>query len=89
MSIVRTTPRPMNLRLIRMASDVPSSIARITADAVITTVLTTAARKVGSEKTGRYSANPTNLFDPGVSVFQLRRLYQTVTTNGACVTTIM
>ena len=88
-SIVLTIPRPTNFRLTSTASVVPSSIDRITDEAVILTVLRTAARNVGSENTSLYSSNQTNLFEPGVSVFQLRRLYHSVTTNGACVTTIM
>ncbi len=79
----------MNLRLMRIANAVPRTIDRITADAVSSTVLTAAARNVGSENTRLYSENPTNLFEPGWSVFQLRRLYHRVTANGACVTTIM
>src|ERR1700676_1611234 len=89
MSIVRTIQRPINLRVMRLARGGPRIIKMITADAVILTVATAAARKFGSAKTWPYSANPTNLFDPGVRVFQPRRLYQTVTTNGTCVTTIM
>src|SRR5579871_2345241 len=81
MSIVRTIPRPKNLRLIRIANAVPRTIDRITAEPVRTTVLTAAERNVGSEKTRLYSEKPTNLFEPGVSVFQLRRLYHSVTAN--------
>jgi len=58
----------------RLGNAVPSSIEMITAAAVISTVTSAAWRKLGSEKTLPYSRNQTNLFEPGVSVFQLRRL---------------
>src|SRR5437588_4748223 len=88
-SSVRTIPRPMNLRLTRIASAVARTIEMITAEDVSKTVFTIAERKTGSANTSLYSSKPTNLFEPGVSVFQLRRLYQIVTMNDTWVTTTM
>ena len=50
---------------------------------VISTVCQAAERNTGSWKSSLYSLNPAHLFVPGSRVFQPRKLYMTVTTNGA------
>ena len=87
-NIVRTMPRPKNFRFTRRASALPRSIARITAEAVISTVRTAACRNAGSAKAARYSANPAKLLEPGTKRFQRRKLYQRVTRKGTWVTMI-
>ena len=51
MMSVRTTPRPRNFLSSSTASAIPSSIATITAIAVMVTERTSALRKFGSVKT--------------------------------------